>query len=56
MGMTGKINFGFCFGDYSFYPIQKDGKIWIQHISGEGGEFSEDDLIKVIEDFYKTNF
>ena len=31
-------------------------KLWIEHESGEGGEFNESDLTKVIGEFYAKNF
>lgn len=32
------------------------GKIWIQHHSGEGGDFSEQNLSKLILRFFRRNF
>ncbi len=36
----------------------KDGRlsVWIQHESGEGGQFLLSDFEKVIEDYYNKNF
>ena len=34
----------------------KDDKIAIYHVSGEGGEFSKEELAKVIAKFYEENF
>lgn len=54
--MSHTIPFKFAIGDYTLYPAINEGKIWIQHISGEGGEFPEEDFVKAIEDFYAKHF
>ena len=33
-----------------------NSKIWIEHQSGEGGDFSKKDFEKVLETFYNINF
>lgn len=35
---------------------QSEGKIWMQHESGEGAEFAESALADVIKKFYDENF
>lgn len=35
---------------------QSEGKIWIQHDSGEGGEFSEAPLAEYLKKYYEENF
>jgi hypothetical protein len=35
---------------------QSEGKIWIQHDSGEGGEFSEDSLHASLKKHYDEHF
>ena len=54
--MSIKIPFRFEIGDYAISPAYNEGKIAIFHISGEGGEFSEEDFIKMLEKFYADNF
>lgn len=43
-------------GKYSI--VKSDGELWIfdDSVEGEGGEFSEEDFEKVIEEFYEKNF
>lgn len=41
-------------GDYTI--SRKDSGIWITRNSGEGGEFCESDISKVIDKFYKEHF
>jgi hypothetical protein len=36
--------------------IRENGKVWIQHDDGEAGEFSLEELEKVIEKFFVENF
>ena len=40
------------------FSISRQGtaKIWIEHTSGEGGEFREDDLENLIRNFYEKFF
>lgn len=40
------------------FSISRQGtaSIWIEHTSGEGGEFREDDLENLIRDFYEKFF
>ena len=35
---------------------QSEGKIWIQENDGDGGEFCEKEIEKLIENFYNKNF
>ena len=42
-------------GDFSLHAM-KDGKIWIEHKSGEGMATPSVDLAKVIQEYYKENF
>ena len=37
-------------------PDGEDRSVWIQHESGEGGEFQDSAFEKAIEEFYKANF
>lgn len=40
-----------------FYIIKmSNGKIWIRHESGEGGEFDEKQLAVAVAEFYAENF
>lgn len=45
-------------GDYTLCEGHEEnaGKIWIEHKSGEGGDFSENNLSILLDDFYKRNF
>ena len=45
-------------GDYEISSMisAKEGRVWIEHKSGEGGEFSLEAFEKVIEKFYNDNF
>ena len=40
------------------YMIRNEGagKLWIQHIDGEGGGFNEADLIKALDSFFAEHF
>jgi len=42
-------------GDFTILRMG-DGKIWIRHESGEGGQFDEEKVAEVIAKFYKENF
>lgn len=38
------------------YPSDRVGKIWIERENGEGGEFDEEALFKVINKFFTKYF
>lgn len=42
-------------GDYTIYR-RPDNKIWIENAKGEGGSFSEDQVMPIIEAFFRENF
>lgn len=50
-GETPKVQIG----KYSL-SSQGKGSVWIEHESGEGGEFREDDLEVLIHAFYGKHF
>jgi len=41
-------------GDFRIY--KDEGLLFINHIGGEGGSFSEEELEKVIDKFFYDNF
>lgn len=45
-------------GEFYLFPGREDpvNKIWIQHESGEGGDFNTADFEKEVSEFYKNNF
>ena len=43
-------------GNYTLSPGVERGCIWIEHASGEGGDFRAKLLEKAIADFYKEHF
>ncbi len=43
-------------GKYTFSPGVEKGKVWIQCDDGEGGDFSEEKLEKLLDTFYTKEF
>lgn len=43
-------------GEYTLSPGMAKGRVWIEHKSGEGGDFDPEKLEVVIKKFYTENF
>lgn len=43
-------------GEFFIAPGIGEGRVWIGHQSGEGGDFSIEKLEEVIRKFYEENF
>lgn len=47
---------GIVIGRYTIKRGVEPGKVWIEHESGEGGDFPEESLEALLHEFYCDNF